>query len=232
MSRAFFALLIAGLTLLQTAPVCTAQVAVHSFQRDPLASAELEILSVDPVIFASDTFILNIHGRYNYEGVLAMVLITALGAGAMYTDFLAFAEEERLKQKVAKVGSAVPKAELPTSPSIESWPMLPTAVIIVILSIIAAASLPVLDHASVPSQRSQAAMPIFSHPMESLHHVKGMDRPPDTLVGDALTVAFILASMLIGSFMMHADVGDMVKEEEQAEKKTKKASAGKTVKTK
>jgi len=232
MSKARFALLIAGLTVLQTAPVCTAQVAAHSFQRDSLAFAELEILSIDPVIFASDTFIPNIPGRYNYEAVLAMVLIAALGAGAMYTDFVAFAEEERLKQKVGKVGSAAAKAQLPNSPSIGPWPMLSTAVVTVIFSIIAAATLPVFDHAGVPSQRSQAALPIFAHPMESLHNVPGMDRPPDTFVGDALTVAFILASMLIGSFMIRADVDDMVKEDEQAEKKTKKASAGETVKTK
>jgi len=233
MSKARFALLIAGLTVLQTAPVCTAQVAAHSFQRDPLAFAELKILSIDPVIFASDTFIPNIPARYNYEGVLAMVLIAALGAGAMYTDFVAFAEEERLKQKVAKVGSAEPKkAELPTSPSIGPWPMLPTAVVTVIFSIIAALTLPVFDHAGVPSQRSQAALPIFSHPMESLRNVPGMDRPPDTFVGDALTITFILASMLIASFMIRADVDNMVREHEQAEKKTKKASVGETVKTK
>jgi hypothetical protein len=222
------AFLSAGLAIFQVLPVD----ATRRFQAEPIATKELES-------FAGCTWPLDLIGlpsdsprpkghffELDDATMLALVLLFAVGFAAMRADFSEFAEEERLKEKVGKV--LITKDEVPTkidedSASHQSWSLerLPTAGVVIVLSMVAAASMASIDHAHVPCARTpphapagQATLPALSYqdPMAGLKHLPGMDQV-DTAC-DALTAAFILACVLIGTVIMRVDLDEFVAEQE------------------
>jgi hypothetical protein len=232
---ASLAFLSAGLAVFQVLPVDAAR---RRFQADPIATEELESFAsctwpLDLIALPSDApspkgdlFALD------DTTMLALVLVFALGFSAMRAYFSEFAEEERLKQKMGKV--LIKKDEVPTkidedSASNQSWPLerLPTACVIILLSMVATASMATIDHAHVPCTRTPPHAPPgratlsalnYQDPMASLMQLPGMDQV-DTAC-DALTAAFMLTCVLIGTVMMRVDLDEFLAEQESKPPRT------------
>jgi len=223
-----FALLTAGLALFRVLPVDSAQVAGRCLQRDPISVEELKVFGsctwpLDPIALSSRPFIPN--GAFvigDDTTTLALVLFFVLGACTVWMDFLQFVEDEQ-NPELDEVPTKTKGSAHPTSCPKQSWPMLPTAFIIILLSMVAASSTSAVDHASDQCKRlpllsisKSALVAVSDFAVEELTQLPGIGHQPAGLGSDALTVALLLSFILIGMMTMRVDVHEMAAEKDRA----------------
>jgi len=212
-----FALLLAGLAVL---PVDAAKVGTL------IAGKEIEIFAectwpLDPFALSSGLFAPKGSILVGDDAaMLALVLFLAFGVGATYFDFLELAEDQQ--QEVEKVSTNTKDAILPASRSKQSWPMLPIALAIPILILVATSSMPTIDESPVPCMRvplhtlSQTTLLALSDvALTELQQLPGIGRQTPALIGDTSIVAALLTFVLIGFVTMRSDVLEMAEEDDE-----------------